>query len=409
MILDHKNDFPKNEKNNILVIGTSNSIIRGGWFESFNNKLSSQFNIINLSLGSCTSLYLAYQVVTNSELFLNSDIIIIEPIVNDISHLPNKQITQETLFQAIDFLYTFIGSLNKKSFTLLLPTQKRTAQFYNNIVYQKHISSARSNSIIPIDLHPLFESQLCNLERLFLDPGHINLDLAFHLGETIGDVIKFNNLEKNDLSFKISDVNNTYKIIELKKNSHKKNSQFEAELLKLDDSIFIDIPDGYQLCGIMHWNDHNLTNIETITSGSNNSESIELKSKYLKLTTPRKLISSSFTIKPNQDGIYIHSLMLEKFKGNSYEKFHKPKKTNFEKLINTYISNTFYKFLNFYSNQDFISENYHWLYKRENFNDLLKFKNLVNHLIMSKTISAEMKDSLSKCINNEIRTFWGQE
>lgn len=400
--------FAENNKDpKVLIVGTSNSIIKNGWFESFYERYNKEFNIINLSLGACTSVYISYQISLNKRLFMEADIILLEPIVNDISYLPNKQISEDILFTSIEHIYSFIGSLGKPCFTLLLPTLKRTEFYYKNKVYLEHMKNAKKFRVYWIDLHPLFSKEINEIEQLFLDPGHINLDLAYHLGIEIGQILKAPLLEEAP-SKKTLPVK--YEILCFKDEGLivKTSSKYSATLKEVQTGFKVDIPQGYRLAGILHWNNKNQIKVNLKTE--NKVVDIELKGKYLKLTSPSELIEDSFTIDIlNSETILLSSFLLELksslIGGEVYAAAAEVPYT--QKIIDTTLSSFFYKYLNYYKGIDIKStEPYIWVNDRNNIKDILICKRLLNALESTGKLNATL-EPLRKVLNEEIDRFWG--
>lgn len=400
-------NFAKNNKTpKVLIVGTSNSIIKNGWFESFYERYNKEFNIINLSLGACTSVYISYQISLNKRLFMEADIILIEPIVNDISYLPNKQISEGVLFTSIEYIYTFISSLGKKCFTLLLPTLKRTEFYFNNKVYLEHMKNAKKFGVYWIDLHPLFSKEINIIEKLFLDPGHINLELAYHLGIEIGKILKTPLLEKIPPP-KIQAVK--YEILCLKDESLavKTSSKYSTTLKEVKSGFKVDIPKGYRLAGIMHWNNKN--QIKVNLKAKDKIVEVELKGKYLKLTSPSELIDDSFTIDIlNSESIFLSSFLLELKSSLVDEKLYREvaEVPYTQKIIDITLSNFFYKYLNYYKDINIKSTDpYVWVNDRSNLKDILICKRLLNVLESTGKLNSSL-EPLRKALNEEIDRFW---
>lgn len=395
-------------KPKVLILGTSNSIIKGGWFSSFYAKYKNDFDIINLSLGACTSVYLSYQITLNEKIFKEADIIIIEPIVNDISYLPNRQINESTLMTSIRHIYEYISSLKKVCFTLLLPTLKRTNLYFKNNVYLEHAKHAKALGFHIIDLHPLYYKELKLIDSLFLDPGHINLQFAHHLGGEIGKMLKIKELEITSGEHAREGI---YKIIkpELGPLRAKRNSKYTASLNGVSMGTHVSLPYGYELAGMLHWNDKNRIEIEI--KSDDKKTIVELKGKYLKLTSPPDAITSSFEIlAANNEIVYISEFLLQKTDAATYinpsVKQNVDKECRSQSVIDLMLSNAFYKYLTKYKDiiaSDF--DNHGWISNRDTIKDVMICKNLIESIESTEGFGKDLTE-IKHSLNQELDNIW---
>jgi hypothetical protein len=284
------------DKKNIVVIGTSNSIIEFGWCSSFRNHSFNEYNIINLSLGGCTSLLVSYQLDKYFNLLNLADFIIVEPMVNDISYLPNKLIEKGILFDAIEYLYETLATLNTPSLTLLLPTEKRLQGYFHNQVYLKHIAEAKLAQVFIVDMYPYFKQYE---ELTFLDPGHIDLKVAWAIGKSILELVEYllnrdlhSTFHKNGMAIKNSRYTfSSLTSLQDETTIERKNSRYFCKL-SINSTHQIEIKENCKLVGVLHWCSVN-DSVLLVKINGEEEFSLSLKSKYLRLSSPNKQIQLS--------------------------------------------------------------------------------------------------------------------
>lgn len=316
------NSFGKHDnKLKVLVIGASNSIIKGGWYEQFKKDYDDIFDILNISLGACTSVYIAYQMNRNMNLFLEADVVILEPFVNDVSHLPNKQVSKSNLFAAIDYIYQFCAYIEKLTIALILPTEKRLSNYKGNMVYKKHMENISKHNIFSLDFHPQFSLANVDTSKYFLDPAHIDLQFAQHLGTKLGELINSAVLEKPLVSEK-PDIRYVEIFPKSRRVQKKESSKFSANLRTITDSYHVEAREGMVLCGILHWNEVN--NLSIFVKANDEVFRWDFSSKFLKLSSPPLDVTGSFSLSSDE---------IENFKVYSFIFREKREITNVDKSV----------------------------------------------------------------------------
>jgi hypothetical protein len=407
--------FTKNDRSckKIVVIGSSNSLISHGWFFSFLENLSN-FEVINLSLGACTTMYINYQLQLNRSLIENADLIVVEPIVNDISYLPNGMISENILMSAIDSMYVSLYSLNVPIITLLLPTERRTASYLKNIVYKKHIQKIEEIGSYLIDLHPLFSAVKNKFSSLFLNPGHIDLNLASHLGHLLSTLIeKTLQIEKvqNDANLTLAA---RYEIIDAKKLgltniASKDSNMFEADVAVLKEQLQVNVPKNKRLVGITHWNKVNDVCIMIKNQEDNEIFPFKLKGKYLKLSSPSVDLTGPLVLEPSHISgeVLIESIMLENVGVVNEVQVNSRKIESVQKEFNISIELMFYKFLHLYFDcniEPVCTEN--WLKSRDSYSDYVNYKNFLVSISRAGLSDTNISERIEG-IDKEILNYWG--
>ncbi|MFA0426722.1 SGNH/GDSL hydrolase family protein [Vibrio sp. 10N.222.51.C5] len=250
---------------------------------------TNEYNIINLSLGGCTSLLLAYQIDHHFNLLSSADLVIIEPIVNDISYLPNKLIEKSVLFNSIEYIYGVLSKISCPIITLLIPTQKRLNGYKSNEVYLKHIREANQCNVFVIDLFPHFRNYP---ELGFLDPGHIGLQAAWSIGKSIQKVITYllsYDSKLLEVEGAISPAATIYKYLKVaeKAGIDKSNSRYSCKTVS--ERLTLKIAEDCLLVGFLHWCDINDAKLKINVNACKRKE-ILLKSKYLRISSPNEPI-----------------------------------------------------------------------------------------------------------------------
>ena len=385
------NTNPEKKNKRVIVIGASNSLITNGWFFSFLRQVS-DYEVINLSLGACTTLYINYQLSTNYNLIKSADLILVEPIVNDISYLPNGMISESILFSAIDNMYSSFSNLSIPIVTLLIPTERRTASYFDNPVYKKHINGINKANSYVIDLHPLFFSAKDKLSSLFLNPGHIDLNLSNHLGKVVRDLIEKILFKKYVSVRHGEEILPKYEIIEanelgLSDNEDKENNMFGAKLSSIERSLLLEIPEHKALAGIMHWNNINDGSVLVKNKSGELLTEFKLKGKYLKLSSPSVNLTGELLLEPSNKAqkLLIESVMLENKDVNvTFQDKSDFYSTEIQDGLNTSLELMFYKFLHFYLNEiDKPIFKEKWFDSRDKHSDYINYKNFL--LSVSRT------------------------
>jgi len=302
MILFNRN--PKgalSDRKKVAIFGTSNSLMKFGWVDGLKSHLGKEWEIFNFSLGACSSIFIAYQIQENLDILKKFDLIIIEPIVNDISFYANKQVSFDLIRHAVESLCHDLRDVGIPVLYLLFPAQKRVAGIATDRVYNLHKNLAFGSGFCVIDLFSAIKNYEPVFEDLFLDPGHIDIRLAYYIGR----MIAINHAAFFDINDKVISSKPqkyyfqyvTVKQLGCDFIEEKSTELFSAEVGSRYLGWNYDIPKGFELAGISHWNDRDDCKVDLkSTSGS---ESLDLKGRYAKVTSPTSMHTGNLIIEPS--------------------------------------------------------------------------------------------------------------
>lgn len=172
----------------VAIIGTSNSILKGGWVEG----LSEFYPVIsNFSLGASPSLY-AHYVLEKYNILQKYDILIIDFSLNDTFFIQYDTISPNFLLKSFESLLLVLSRQNKCMPVLL--------NFINKTMYREKIYSTyelynKMASAYGIPHFPI--GDLIARARLpvshpnfFLDDWHISRPVSNYIGKMLGESIK---------------------------------------------------------------------------------------------------------------------------------------------------------------------------------------------------------------------------
>ncbi|MCH7372355.1 hypothetical protein [Aeromonas sp. MR16] len=288
----------------IVIIGASNSLMSQGWAYFFTKKIA-LYQVINLSLGATSSSYIALIFLIHRKLLDNAKYIIVEPFVNDVSFVGNKELTKAALLTCIDYYYNFDATISKKLIVLLLPTQKRIHGIFSNDIYKAHLYYAAQSNVTILDCHPYFESlDDIQIKSAFKDPAHLNCKFSELISNWIIKFIENWNDEDRTSNLKCKSKSRMFYVpppsstIRIRKST----SLFSCDIVELKDKLVVEVPFDHSLIGILHWSDMN-ENLFKISSCGQLAHGL-LRSKYLKLTSLPFDVNGSFIIENESDHVY---------------------------------------------------------------------------------------------------------
>ncbi|MBD3896225.1 hypothetical protein IEI94_10225 [Halomonas sp. ML-15] len=152
----------------ISIIGTSNSIIKGGYVDA----LSSRCTVVNYSSGRNSVLHHITEITKNYKRILSSDLIIIDHSVNDINFY-HERVKDYQLH--VENLYKIISSTNVECINILFPMRQLSS---SGRVYCDHLKEkSLIHGISVIDLND------CGFKAPhFLDTVHLIPSIAYYFG-----------------------------------------------------------------------------------------------------------------------------------------------------------------------------------------------------------------------------------
>ena len=278
----------------IVIVGASNSLMSQGWAYYFTKKLNS-YKVINLSLGATSSSYIALVFLTHRKLLENAKYIIIEPFVNDVSFVGNKDFTRTAFITCIDYYYNLDATISKKILVLLLPTQKRIHGYYDNEVYKAHLYYASQAGATILDCHPYFASlDTGQIDAAFKDPAHLGCNFAELISDWVVNLIQGNANHNEFIHFGHQSKSRMFYVNAPTADNkvRKSTSLFSCNLVELKDKLVVEVPYDHSLIGILHWSNMNENFFKLSACGQVSYG--QLKSKYLKLTSLPFNVNGSF-------------------------------------------------------------------------------------------------------------------
>ncbi|WP_229239596.1 hypothetical protein [Campylobacter volucris] len=251
------------KKYNVVLLGGSNSVKINGLSKGL---LQKNINLINLALGSTTSIQNLYELKRERiQKLKNIDLIITESNVNDINANNNQyeNLSLQKIYENLLYLYSELASLNTKVLVILLPYNKGEYKVINNI----HLFFIKKFGFNLINLDAYYsENYLYDFHNI-VDEGHPQNTIMRMLGENIINNMRDFNTHmfiKNKECFIICKPDE----LSIKKgkiiHSHYKNSMYNEKFIKIEDAIlkFPKKYDGYRILAIHTWNQQNDLNLK---------------------------------------------------------------------------------------------------------------------------------------------------
>ncbi|EAK6286798.1 alpha-2,3-sialyltransferase [Campylobacter lari] len=254
------------KKYNVVLLGGSNSVMVNGLQKGLRQE---NVNLTNLALGSTTSIQNLYELKRerNQKSINEADLIITESNVNEIGQNINKyeKLSLNLIYSNLYNYYSDLSCLNKKILVILLPTTRGNYKIINNI----HLKLIKQFKFNYIDMNYYY-----NINRLYdfhnaIDAGHPLSTIMKNIGQNI-----INSIEYFQYSIKTANKQNKFIIChagELEVYSGKtsyetyKNSMYNEEVVKIDNSVVLKFPKKYHGCKILAihtWNKHDSFNFK---------------------------------------------------------------------------------------------------------------------------------------------------
>lgn len=255
-------------KNNFILLGGSNSILKNG----LQKGISDNSSLKNYSLGASSSLQNLYELCRNNEEINESDYIVSESNINDYhtAGLLDSMVPINTVNDNICLYYHHLSEFKNKTLVILLPMTIDNS--CRDIIYNTHLSQIKKHGFHYIDLHALFKKN--NLLQFCDD--HLPSDLMFEFGRKITKLLKEKKQSKHTVTKKTRDNLILWSPNSSKEN--KKNSLLNEYVIQLIDNKKYQIPPkyaNYKIRGLHCWNDKKNGNPMKSGSGikiSNNKE-----------------------------------------------------------------------------------------------------------------------------------------
>lgn len=179
----------------VLVVGTSNSVLRGGWVDGLKETVSGK--VINRSVGASCSAFLLYELCSLSSRMEEYDIVIIDSMVND-EYFLNKGFLQEKyLLDYVQQIYTILAE------KIVIYLSFSSQQFFNcqsraELIHraQAFSTGAYFISVKQILHNFLNDNKSIKQSLIYEDPGHVHRAIAKEIGRGIGKIINSTILSK---------------------------------------------------------------------------------------------------------------------------------------------------------------------------------------------------------------------
>lgn len=296
---------------NVVIVGTSNSLIKNGFKEGFSN--SKDLQITNLSIGGCCAIQHVERMLSHQKIMVEADILILDSLVNDIVFSMTGEAEIPFMLDAITAMYEIASSMNKPVFSVLFPTKHHLGEIEGNELYEHHISECKRLSIAVIDLYSICNGMVSK-EIGFLDGPHIAPVFSKIVGDALGiycagkhnfrafdkanyqppsrNVGEYQYLVRN-LPFELKD-SSEFNVIE------KKNSQFLEKFIFLKSTLQLEVINA-ELLGILQWSDKEAGPVSIETNpGKEAATEIKPSNGLFRFSNPKKPIpiTSKLVIKP---------------------------------------------------------------------------------------------------------------
>ncbi|MFS8149757.1 hypothetical protein [Vreelandella titanicae] len=278
--------------NKILIVGESNSVMKGGWVQGFVGSCNNGV-VVNRSIGSTGILNAIHQIVELKDEFYEFDIVLLDHLINDVKFYINDQ---ERYFKYLGVFYSMLVSSGIK--IIEVAYSRHDLNDAGGKFLCKIIDFIKARKIEVYDVRDkLLEIKerdgLENLSSLYRDSAHpqpqvsyeIGCDLAVNLNSLEGGVVE---RKKSVLPFKILDVDfisangnvlaESFKLV--------KNSLVNYKLvdISVDTPLEINIPpalEGSSVIGFM-FNASKATGFCSFETLNNKVDKLVSNGNYLK-------------------------------------------------------------------------------------------------------------------------------
>lgn len=225
----------------ILILGTSNSILKGGWARKFVDEAPPEWVINNKSVGASPLTQFAGWMCEDLSSY---DCVLVDAIPND-----------ENLMQFVGDTPFFYELQNQILSTIAAQTHLITLGFCNRTYRDNRSDVFKSYQAAMKRLGGTFldvvEYALGFPEPVFLDGPHIHPDIAFKYGQELVDLLPnlilraspdAQNYQANFAELAVSDLSDADVV-------SKKNSLLEDDYVRLDVGAGIDLPKQGRVIG----------------------------------------------------------------------------------------------------------------------------------------------------------------
>lgn len=375
---------------NILILGTSNSILKDGYVDGLISELAADYNIVNLSIGASPGLQFGA--------FLNKNLkdfkyIIFDSLPNDEQYSYDTHGYDERLGTG-RVLFEILSTISNKSNLIIMGFCLKHYLYNKTNVYEMRRKMAYAVNAHFIDIAEMLKYYNIAdpvLSNIYEDhPAHPKASISYGIGKIIGKKIKTNSFKnrsgksidysKNFYVKRISDFSDKYKTV------HCSNS--------LTSDNFSEIPSGE----IIKFNPANIVGFYVNSSATNCRVSLKYKEKcifsmFLNFPLKRKFLKLFI---PTPTIAMVDSIVIENLDQLKKEDI-KPRMT-LEAKSNTIIDKINNKINNLYIQKIQISEILFWNANQEK---VLEEKNIISDYEAEK-VSRDILFDISRDIFNNV-------
>lgn len=170
---------------NVLILGTSNSLLRDGWVDGL---INAGHQVDNLSVGASPSIQFLDTLATNENIeFSRYDIVFIDAVINDEAYFP-KFIGQKRYLQV--YFDELVKQISCQAPVVVIEFARRRCfkeQSWASLIHESvaHNYSQKFISLRRI-LHDVFKLSDKNFDDLYCDNIHFRPEVAYIFGFALG-------------------------------------------------------------------------------------------------------------------------------------------------------------------------------------------------------------------------------
>ena len=305
---------------NVAIVGNSNCVFRNGFSNGVNKAVSRFGGVVNnYSLGgSCCALHI-YTFHDKFADLSGADVVFLDSLVIDSFHWKRGIIRYDELISLIDDMYALYSQLPAKVVAILFPVERYINNYKTHKIYQSHCNSARKYGVDVVDLYNLFPKGLMDYSKYFMQPGHINVEIASEVGERIasaclsmvpnaGEVAEFSSLYEVVSDALLSGLGKV----------HVESSYYKAECYKLDRNVSLSPKTGKSLIGVFHWNKTEQSKF--VLSSCGDDDVVQFRSRYafFEVLNSRRKIYKDSEVRPGWHDESVTQKPAGKFRESGY-------------------------------------------------------------------------------------------
>ena len=168
----------------VLILGTSNCLIKGG----FSDYLNERFDVENISIGASCSLNAIFLIKYYGLNLLNYDHIVIDFTITDNEHLIKDWIEPSILEESILNLYSMLSNLCRNIVVVVYPTRNYLDKEFEHKGSQLAKYFANQFRFEIIDGYSIINKYLAlggDINKLYKDNAHLNTFSAAYIAKAV--------------------------------------------------------------------------------------------------------------------------------------------------------------------------------------------------------------------------------